>query len=78
MKTIVLITLHILMMLFKLCLPGGLRKIIAENIVIKQQLIVVKRSQKKCPNLSPVERLLFGAYKKFELLHLVRYGGVFM
>ena len=48
------------MTLFKLCLPGGLRKIMAENILIKQQLIVVRRSQRKCPHLSAVERLLFG------------------
>jgi len=60
MKTLVLITLHILMTLFKLCLPGGLQKIVAENVVIKQQLIVVRRSRHKCPNLSPIERLLFG------------------
>lgn len=48
------------MTLFKLCLPGGLRKIVAENVVIKQQLIVVRRSQGKCPDLLPVERLLLG------------------
>ena len=60
MKTLLLITVHIFMTLFKLCLPGGLRKIMAENILIKQQLIVVRRSQRKCPHLSAVERLLFG------------------
>ena len=48
------------MTLFKLCLPGGLRKIMAENVLIKQQLIVVRRSQRKCPHLSAVERLLLG------------------
>jgi len=60
MKTLILITIHILVTLLKLCLRGGLRRIVAENIFIKQQLIVVKRSMKKCPALSPVERLIFG------------------
>lgn len=60
MKTILLITVHIIVTLFKLSMPGGLRKIVAENVLIKQQLIAVKRSKRKCPDLLPVERLLFG------------------
>jgi hypothetical protein len=59
-KNPILITFHILITLIKLCLSGGVRRIVAEDILIKQQLIVMKRSQPKCPALLPVERLLFG------------------
>ena len=65
MRTLLIITFQIFRTLFKLCLPGGIRRIIAEDILIKQQLIVMKRSQPRCPTLSPIERILFGFWTTF-------------
>ena len=64
MKTLILITFQIFVTLLKLCLNGGIRRIVAENILIKQQLMVMKRSQPKCPALFSIERLLFGFWTK--------------
>jgi putative transposase len=65
MRMLLIIIFQIFRTLFKLCLPGGIRRIVAEDILIKQQLIVMKRSQSRCPALSPVERILFGFWTDF-------------
>ena len=37
--------------LFKVCKPGGTKALIAENLTLRQQLLVVSRKQKRAPNL---------------------------
>ena len=34
----------------RLCGPGGVRTVIAENLLLKQQLIVLRRGRKRAPN----------------------------
>ena len=43
MKDFLLALLHLAVMTAKLCGPGGVRAVIAENLVLKQQLIVLRR-----------------------------------
>lgn len=47
-----------------LCLlrPGGTRKLVAENLALKQQLIVLNRSRNRAPNLTASDRILFALY----------------
>ena len=42
----------------KLCQPGGVRAVIAENLPLKQQLIVLRRPRQRAPNLTVGDRLL--------------------
>jgi hypothetical protein len=44
----------------KLCGPGGVRAVIAENLLLKQQLIVLRRARQRSPNLTLSGRLLRG------------------
>ena len=44
----------------KLCGPGGVRAVIAENLLLKQQLIVLRRARQRAPNLMLSDRLLCG------------------
>ena len=44
----------------KLCGPGGVRAVIAENLLLKQQLIVLRRARQRAPNLTLSDRLLCG------------------
>ena len=60
MKSILLLIFHALLIAFRLLQPGGMRKLVAENIVLKQQLMVVRRKQKRVPKLSVMDRLIFG------------------
>ncbi|MFT6644399.1 MAG: putative transposase [Patiriisocius sp.] len=45
---------------FKLLQPGGVKLVMAETIVMKQQLIVLNRYRKRAPSLVTSDRLLFG------------------
>jgi putative transposase len=58
MKDFLLTLLHLAVMAAKLCRPGGVPAVIAENLVLKQQLIVLRRGRRRAPRLSA--RLLRG------------------
>jgi len=60
MKTLLLLLIHAVITVFKLLGPGGLRAVVAENCIIKQQLILLNRSRKRAPNLTTLARFIFG------------------
>ena len=60
MKDLLLPLLHLAVTATKLCRPGGVRAVIAENLLLKQQLIVRRRSRQRAPNLRVGDRLLCG------------------
>src|SRR5690348_14522648 len=60
MKSILFLILHTFLTVFRLLQPGGVRKIAAENLLLKQQLMVVRRKQMRISRLSVMERFIFG------------------
>ena len=60
MKDFLLTLLHVAVTTARLCGPGGVRAVIAENLVLKQQLIVLRRARRRAPNLRLSDRLLCG------------------
>ena len=58
MKDLLLTLLHLAVMTAKLCGPGGVRGLIAENLLLKQQLIVLRHARQRAPNLTLSDRLL--------------------
>ena len=60
MKDLLLTLLHWAVMTATLCGPGGVRAVIAENLLLKQQLIVLRRPRRRAPRLTASDRLLFG------------------
>jgi hypothetical protein len=44
----------------KLLGPGGARAIVADSLLMKQQLQVLNRSRRRVPKLSALDRFLFG------------------
>ena len=60
MKDLLLILLHLAVITAKLCGPGGVRAVIAENLLLKQQLIVRRRARQRAPNLTLSDKLLCG------------------
>src|ERR1700737_2278555 len=60
MKDLLLTMLHLAVMTAKVCGPGGVRAVIAENLLLKQQLIVLRRARHRAPNLTLSDRLLCG------------------
>src|SRR4051794_8543230 len=60
MKDLLLTLLPLAVVLAKLSGSGGVRAVIAENLLLKQQLIVLRRSRHRAPNLTLRDRLLCG------------------
>ena len=60
MKDLLLALLHLAVMTARLCGPGGVREVIAENLVLKQQLLVLRRRRRRAPSLTLSDRLLCG------------------
>jgi putative transposase len=52
--------IHFLCTLFALLKPGGVKAVMAENLALKQQLIVLSRGKGRSPKLSTVDRFFFG------------------
>jgi hypothetical protein len=65
MKDIVYLIFHLLTTIAKLIRPGGSRSVIAENLLLKQQLIIHSRSRQRAPNLTTRDRALLGFMSLF-------------
>ena len=50
----------ILFMTATLCGPGGVRAVIAEHLLLKQQLLVLHRPRQRAPHLTASDRRLVG------------------
>src|SRR5215469_4473507 len=51
---------HLLLTLARLVNPGGVRAVVAESLALKHQLLIMKRSQRRSPNLTAWDRLTLG------------------
>ena len=58
MRDVFLLLFHLLTIIAKLISPGGSRAVIAENLLLKQQLIIYSRSRQRAPNLTTQDRAL--------------------
>jgi transposase InsO family protein len=65
MNGALLLLFHLLTALAKLIRSGGYRELLAENLLLKQQLIIHSRSRQRSPNLSTQERTLLGFLSLF-------------
>ena len=65
MKDAIYLLFHLLTTLAELIRPSGGRAVIAENLLLKQQLIIHSRSRQRAPNLSTGDRALLGFWSLF-------------
>jgi hypothetical protein len=49
-----------LLVTLALARPGGVRAVVAESLAVKHQLLIVKRSQRRSPNLTAWDRMILG------------------
>jgi putative transposase len=59
------VLLLILPLLSKLLRSRAVKSLVAENILLKQQLLVLRRSRRRAPNLRSVDRIIFGFCSQF-------------
>ena len=60
MRDLVILFVHIIATLARLLGPGGIRSIVAESVLVKQQLLILNRSRQRAPNLRSSDRLVAG------------------
>jgi putative transposase len=51
MRDLAVLFLHLLAMVARLAGPGGARSVVAESVLVKQQLLILTRSRKTSPKL---------------------------
>ena len=60
MRDLTVLFLHLLATLARLAGPGGARSVVAESLLLKQQLLILNRSRKRSPDLRFSDRLVAG------------------
>jgi len=60
MQHIFVILLHLSSSLGRLLRSGGTKALVAENLLLKHQLLILRRSRRRAPNLRSSDRVLFG------------------
>ena len=65
MKDLVALLIQLVTVLAPPAGPGGVRGLVAENLLLKQRLLVLGRTRRWAPNLTSVERFVLGLYTLF-------------
>ena len=65
MRSFVLLVIHLLVLAARSLKSGGVKSVIAENLLLKQQLIVLGRPRSKAPNLKTSDRFILGGLSLF-------------
>ena len=65
MRKVFYLLFHLLTTLAKLIRPSGVRAVVAENLLLKQQLIIHSRSRQRAPNLTTQDRTLLSFFSLF-------------
>jgi putative transposase len=65
MKDLLVLIAHLLTTIARLLGPGGTRAVVADNLLMKQQLLIMNRSRRRAPNLTALDRFLIGCWSLF-------------
>lgn len=60
MRDLLLLAVQLIVTLAKLARPGGVRSVVAESLLLKQQLIISRRSSRRAPHLTSIDRFVLG------------------
>lgn len=65
MRDILILLVHLIVTAVRLMRPGGVRSIVAESVLLRHQLLVLKRPRQRAPDLRPVDRIVAGLCAEF-------------
>ena len=60
MRDLVILFIHLIATFARLLGPGGLRSVVAESVLVKQQLLLLNPSRQRPPHLRLSDRLIAG------------------
>ena len=78
MKNLLVLLAHLLTTLARLLGPGGAKAIVADSLLMKQQLLIVNRSRRRAPNLTAIDRVLLGFWSLFLSPHHIKRAAVIL
>jgi len=58
MRDVAILLVHLLVTVFRLARPGGVRSVVAESVLVKHQLLILNRGRKRAPNLRAADRVI--------------------
>jgi hypothetical protein len=59
-RDLVILVVHVIATLARLLGPGGIRSVVDESVLVKQQLLILNRSWQRSPHLRTSDRLVAG------------------
>src|SRR5713101_7097223 len=65
MRDLAVLFLHLLATVARLAGSGGARSVVAESLLVKQQLLILNRSRKRSPSLRVADRIVAGVCALF-------------
>jgi putative transposase len=65
MKDLLILLAHLLTTVAKLLGPGGAKSVVADSLLMKQQLLIISFSRRRAPYLSVLDRFLVGFWSLF-------------
>ena len=72
MRDLLLLAIHLFVTVAKLLRPSGLRAVVAESLLLKQQIIIIgNRSRRRAPNLTTLDRFVPGLISLFIRPHRI-------
>lgn len=60
MKDLLILLAHLLTTIAKRLSPGGPKNVVADSVLMKQQLLIMNRVRRRAPNLTALDRFLLG------------------
>jgi len=60
MRDFVILFVHVIVTLFRIWGPGGIRSVVAESVLVKHQLLILNRSRQRAPHLRASDRIVAG------------------
>ena len=65
MKDLIVLLMHLMAALVKLMRLRGVKAVVADSLLLKQQLLVISHARRRAPNLTTLDRFLFGLWSLF-------------
>jgi putative transposase len=65
MKDLLVLLAHLLVTIARLLGPGGAKTVVADSLLMKQQLLIMNRARRRAPDLTTLDRLLLGFWSLF-------------
>ncbi len=76
MRSLLILLVHALTTFARRLGPGGIKAVLAENLLLKQQLLLVHRSRRRAPALLPADRFVLGWLSLFDAHRRLRRAAV--